>query len=243
MWKLIASVCFCLTLVGCETMQQQPRKTQGELERDRILANLRDGEVATKTCLNDVIETPIYKRFSEEIIFDRDDAPNKFTLLTNKNKPTAEQIDLIKDAIPFITKCRSKNLELLSGTPLLTSRLKYFNTLDEVYIKLAKGEISIGEANEGKSKAIAQGKIDWANVWNDLNARFREMHDAEISGRRQAAAAMLPYLMQQQQNQQFQQQLLYQQQMQNIINNRPVLTSPITTNCSTYGNQTNCTSR
>ena len=55
-----------------------------------------------------------------------------------------------------------------------------------------------------------------------------------LENRRQQAAIMMPLLMQQQQNQ----QLLYQQQMQNINSNRPV-----TTNCNTYGNQTNCVSR
>jgi hypothetical protein len=243
MWKSIAAVFCCLNFVGCQTMQQQSNKTQGQMERDRVVDNINNGAAAFKVCMSEIVVNQICKRFSEEIVFENADSANKFALLTNNNKPTAEQIELIKEAIPFITKCRAKSIESLTGTPLLTGRLKYFNTLDEMYIKLAKGEISIGAANETKSKAIAQGKIDWANAWNDLDARFREMHDSEVSGRRQAAAAMLPYLMQQQQNQQFQQQMQYQQQMQNIISNRPVMTSPTTTNCSTIGNQINCTTR
>jgi hypothetical protein len=243
MCKSIAAVFCCVILVGCQTMQQQSNTTQGQMERDRLVATLNNRAAASESCVNGISDNKIYKWFTEEIVFEQDSSANKFTLLMKTNKPTAEQIELIKDAIPFITKCRSPSLAPLTGTPLLTGQLKYFNTLDEMYIRLAKGEISIGQANEYKSKAIAQAKIDWANSWNDLDARFREMHDSEVSGKRQAAAAMLPYLMQQQQNQQFQQQMQYQQQMQNIISNRPLLTSPTTTNCSKIGNQINCTTR
>lgn len=97
------------------------------------------------------------------------------------------------------------------------------------------------QANEERAKIVAQQKTDWANAAAELDSRLRAMHESEMPGRRQAAAAMLPYLMQQQQNQQFQQQILYQQQMQNIVSNRPIMTAPITTNCSKLGNQINCT--
>jgi hypothetical protein len=90
--------------------------------------------------------------------------------------------------------------------------------VDAIYIKLIKNEMTIGDANEERVKALAQRKIDWENTSSELDGRLRAMHDSEIQGRRQRAAAMMPLLMQQQQNQQFQQQMLYQQQMQNIMN-------------------------
>jgi hypothetical protein len=161
-------------------------------------------------------------------------------MLANKNKPTEEQIELLKESIPILTKCRTHLVDGYRGTPFVIPTLKYYNAIDAIYIKLLKNEMTIGDANEERVKAVAQRKIDWANTSTELDGRLRAMHDAEVQGRRQAAAAMMPLLMQQQQNQQFQQQMLYQQQMQNINNNRPIFTSPSITNCTRNGNQTNC---
>lgn len=243
MKKLLVAAGCCLSLIGCETMQQQPQKSQAQMENERIISTLRTSDANFKICQDEAKKLDLYKRVYEEVFFETDESPNKFSMLANKNKPTKEQIELVKDAMPIITKCRSALIDGQRGTPFLAVTLKYFNTIDAMYIKLVRGEITIGDANEERVKAVAQRKIDWENTGNELDARLRAMHESEMSGRRQAAAAMLPYLMQQQQNQQFQQQMLYQQQMQNIISNRPAITAPTTTNCLTFGNQINCTTR
>ncbi len=243
MHKILAIAVCCLSLVGCETMQQQPQKSQAQMERDRIIESVKNGGISFNTCQQEVRKSELYRKVYEEIFFENDESSNKFSMLANKNKPTNEQLEMLKDAIPIITKCRTPTIEANRNTPFITTTLKYFNAVDAMYIKLIRGEMTIGDANEERVKATAQRRIDWENASNELDTRLRAMHESEMQGRRQAAAAMLPYLMQQQQNQQFQQQLFYQQQMQNIISNRPVMTSPTTTNCTTYGNQTNCTSR
>ncbi len=243
MRKLILIVGCCMALVGCETMQQQPQKSQAQIENERILSSLRNADASFKYCQEEAKKLDLYKRVYEEVFFENDESPNKFSMLANKNKPTNEQIELIKDAMPILTKCRSAVIDGHRSTPFLTVTLKYYNAIDAMYIKLIRGEMTIGDANEERVKAVAQRKVDWATTGNELDSRLRAMHDSEMSGRRQAAAAMLPYLMQQQQNQQFQQQMLYQQQMQNMMSNRPVMTAPTMTNCSTYGNQINCTTR
>lgn len=243
MRKLLTIICCCLTLVGCETMQQQPQKSQAQMENERIAAKIRNGNVNSQVCQDDAKKSELYKRVYEEIFFEDDKSANKFAMLANKNKPSNEQIELLKDAMPILTKCRTAILDGYANTPFLTLALKYFNAIDAMYIKLVRGEMTIGDANEERVKAFGQRNIDWSTTVSEVDARFRSMHESEMQGRRQAAAAMLPYLMQQQQNQQLQQQMLYQQQMQSIVNNRPVLTSPTTTNCTTYGNQTNCISR
>lgn len=240
MYKLIAIVACCLSLVGCETMQQQPQKTQAERERERIVETIKNGGISFNICQQEVKKSDLYRKVYDEIFFETDESPNKFSMLANKNKPTIEQIEMLKEAIPLITKCRAPTIEANRNTPFGTTTLKYFNAVDAMYIKLIRGEITIGDANEERVKATAQRNIDWQNATRDMDERLRAMHDSEVQGRRQAAAAMLPYLMQQQQNQQFQQQMLYQQQMQNINNNRPILTSPAITNCTRNGNQTNC---
>lgn len=243
MLKTLVMIGCCFALVGCKTMQQQPQKSQAQVEKERILSSLRTADTNFKSCQDEAKKTDLYKRIYEEVFFENDMSANKFTMLANKNKPTNEQIELVKDAMPILTKCRSGVIDGHRGTPFLTVTLKYYNAFDAMFIKLIREEMTIGDANEERVKANAQREIEWATTGNDLDSRLRAMHESEMSGRRQAAAAMLPYLLQQQQNQQFQQQMLYQQQIQNIMNKRPILNAPTTTNCSTFGNQINCTTR
>ena len=243
MCKLLLVFVFCFGLAGCETMQQQPQKSGAQFEKERIIGTLQNADANFKVCSDEYKQSETYKRVFAEVFYESDESSNKFTMLANTKKPTDEQIELVKNALPTITGCRKILLDGYSNTPFLTVNLKYYNSMDAMLIRFIKGDISIGDANEERAKAAAQRKMDWANTSSEIDARLRTMHDNEINGRRQAAAAMLPYLMQQQQNQQMQQQMFYQQQMQNINNNRTILTSPTQTNCTTYGNQTNCTSR
>lgn len=243
MYKLILVIGFCFGLVGCETMQQQPQKSGAQLERDRIIGTLRMAEANFKQCSDEAKKTDVYKRIFDEVFYESDESSNKFAMLTNKNKPTDEQMDFVKNGISAITGCRKLLIDGYGNTPFLTVTLKYYNAIDSMFIRFIKGEITIGDANEERAKAAAERKLDWAKTSSETDARLRDMHDSEMNGRRQAAAAMMPYLMQQQQNQQMQQQMWYQQQMQNINNNRPILSPPTRTNCTTYGNQTDCTTR
>ena len=64
MWKSIVTVFCCVILVGCQTMQQQSNKTQGQMERDRVVATLNNGDAAIKSCVNGISDNKIYKRFS-----------------------------------------------------------------------------------------------------------------------------------------------------------------------------------
>jgi hypothetical protein len=241
MRKFVVIASAVMLMSGCETTE--PKKSQAQYEQERISSQLASTNEATKNCIEEAKKDVNIKRFYEEMMYENDTSPNKFALITTKDKPTKEQLEVMKLAIPQISKCRQSMISMLGGSPFQVVTLKYQNATDAIYIKLLKGEMSIGDANEEKAKAAAQQKTDWSSTWDEINNRLRALHNSEMEGRRQAAAAMVPLLMQQQQNQQMQQQMMYQQQMQYIMNNRPVLTSPTTTNCTTYGNQTNCTSR
>jgi hypothetical protein len=243
MRKTLAIAGLCLALVGCVTAQQQPQKTQAAIEHERINERLRAADAVTNKCSDEVKATGILARLFDEILHENASSPNKFKLITKEEFPSKDQIEYLKQAIPEYTKCRTHLIEGYATTPFQTVMLNNFNMHDEIYIKLMRADISIGKANEARANNISKFRSDWAKVSEDLGAKFRAMDESEMAGRRQAVAAMLPYLMQQQQNQQLQQQMLNQQQMQNIINSRPVLTAPTTTNCTTVGSQINCTSR
>ena len=244
--KSLAMANFCLLLSACETMPLIPQqKTQARFEQDRMNDQLKSGQPIFKSCIEGLkSNTNVYKIFYEDIFFEAKESSNKYSLMMKKDKLTNSQIEFLKEAFPVVTKCRQISISALSGTPYQITLLKYYNAIDSVYIKLLKSEITIGEANEEKAKYMAQQEIDWSNASAELNSLWAAMDKSEREGRRQSAAAMLPYMMQQQQNrqnQQIQQQFLYQQQLQNIIKTPPILTSPTSTNCTTFGNQTNCT--
>jgi hypothetical protein len=210
-------------------------KSYAEAENERINGRLIYANNKFNSCNNDIKNSAIAIRMRETILVDNDSSANKFSLLMNKNKLSTEQFEFVKDALPILSKCRQVVIEEQDNTPFQIVTLKYYNSMDEIYLKLLKGEITIGEANEAKLKALSQHKIDWTNVSNELQASLRTRHDSEMAEKRQAAATL--------QQQQFQRQMMYQQQMQNVFNNRPPITPTVTTNCTTLGNQINCTSR
>ena len=241
----IASVFAMIILSGCETMpkQYEPQKSQAQLENERIRFTLTNAQASFKTCQDEIKKSDLLLKIYQDILLENDESPNKYTLLANKNKPNNEQIESLKESMPTITKCRPMLTKGYQSTPFITPTLKFYNVLDAIYIKLIKGEMTIGDANEEIVKADGQRKLDWANTGFELDARFRAMHESEMQGRRQEAAAMLPYLMQQQQIQQMQQNqyMLQQQQIQNSILQKPVIRTPIQTQCYRDGNYVNCT--
>jgi hypothetical protein len=242
MIRFLSILTVMLTLLtGCETMK--PQRSQGQLEQERISKQVAAAFANGKPCVDAIKEKAEIKRLHDELLFDTENSPNKFTLMTKNEMPTDEQIELLKSTVPIATQCRQIVINGLNGTPFQVVMLKNFNALDALYLKMMKREISIGTANEEKNKILIEHKTNWAQASSELDSRLRAMHNSEMEGNRQAAAAMMPYLLQQQQNNQMQQQLFYQQQMQNINNNRPILTAPTTTNCMRYGNQIDCTTR
>jgi len=240
MKRIIAGFLVTIAISGCQT---NPHPTQAHFERDRISQQLSTSLAESQICLDKAKENETVRRYFAEIMYYNDESANKHSLITNPLLPTQDQIEVIKGALPHLTKCRSSAVDGTIGTPYQVAILKLFNAMDAIYIKLLKTEISIGAANEGKSRAIAEHKMDWATATTEVNNRINNMYNTEMEGRRQAAAAMMPYLLQQHQNYQNQQQLMYQQQLQSILNSRPAITPPSRTNCTRYGNQIDCVTR
>ena len=246
MRKLLAIIVCCFSLVGCGTINSQAQNSQAQMERERIASTHRSTVASWKMCKDEAKKSELYKKIYEEVFFETDESRNKYAMLANKNKLTNEQLELLKEGIPTITQCRTVLIDGYRNTPFLIPLLKSFNEFDAMVIKLIKGEMTIGDANEERVKIEGRIKLDWASTASELDTHLSAMHNSEMQGRAQAAAAQWNMLMQLQQNQAFQQQQqqqqFYQQQMQSLRNN-PAFRSPTTTNCSTYGNQTNCTSR
>lgn len=247
MARLLSIVLLSAILTGCVTPGPVvPAKTQTQIDAEQVAEKFKVGKSKHDSCKETQKASPTYIRFRSEIISDPTDA-NRFNLITNSAYPTSEQVEFLKRAMPEITQCRKYRLEATTGTPIWSVEMKMINSLDDLYIKLMKQEVTIGEANTRALQIYREVEAEWNKALDGMREKFHRDQNDEIQARRQAAAAMLPYLMQQQQQQQnlllLQQQSMYQQQMQSIINNKPVLTSPSTTNCTTFGNQINCTTR
>jgi hypothetical protein len=246
-YKSLIIPILCLLLSACETMPpMQPRKTQAMYEYESAMARGKITGENLRICADETKTTSFYKRTADEILFLKKDSENKYSLMLKKERLTEEQVEFFKSAIPTLTKCRQIVIDGLAGTPYHILQLQYNNSMDTIYIKLLKREIAIGEANEEKARIFTKYEVEWSSAHAEMVSKWQSMDRAEMEGRRQSAAAMLPYMLQQQQSQQnlaMQQQLLNQQQMQNIIKAPPILRSPTTTNCTTYGNQLNCTTQ
>jgi hypothetical protein len=242
MYKYAILSTVSILLAGCVTTQPQAQRTFAQIEQDRVTSTLRDVRVKLQSCLDDVKKTESYRRFHDEILFEADDSQNRFVLLANKGTYNREQIDFVIATLPTITKCRGIMSEGYRGTPFHTTVLRHHNESDLLYIKVIRGDVSISEANQEKARLLGRWKTEWAESARDFDTKLRQMHEAEIAGRRQAANEMWSVFMQQQQIQQAQQQQLYQQQMQ-YFNSRPVLSNPTTTTCNNIFNQLVCTTR
>jgi hypothetical protein len=220
---------------GCETMGN---KTGAQMERDRILGLLKKSDADYIICSSANLQTNAYKKFYSEIFIEKEDSPNKFDLLTSKNKLTVNQKEILKEVVVLGGKCRQASLQPLNGLPYQLLKMQLYNSMDEIYLKLLKDEITIGQANEAKVKVLMEAKVSWSKETAELNERLQNSHNQEVNNAQRRAEIFMPYLMQQQLIQQQQQQNFYQQQMQQIINNRP-----INTRCNTYGNTIDCITR
>jgi len=235
MRKLILMFILTAFLSGCETMGN---KTGAQLESDRITNLISTSNNDSKLCNSANSQTNAYKVFYSEILFEKDDSPNKYDLLTSKNKLTTNQKEILKEFLVFNAKCRQAAMQPLNGLPHQIVQIQYYNLMDDVFLKLLKDEITIGQANEAKIKINIESLTNWRKVNEDLGARLQNSHNQEVNNAQRRAEIFMPYLMQQQLIQQQQQQNFYQQQMQQINNNRP-----INTRCNTYGNTIDCTTR
>jgi len=235
MKKLIFLIAIVFLMSGCETTN--PLKSQAQYEQDNISSQVDSTVMNLRACYGEAKKDTQVQKFYNEIFYELDTSPNKFTIITNKEYINKDQAEALKQTLLIIYKCRQAAIAGLAGLPFQNTSLKYYNAIDLVYIKLLKGEITIGEANEEKQKSEAQRRTDWSNDVSEIDNRLRSMHNSEMEGRREAS-------MQQQQNQynlRMQQNMLNQQQMNNIFND--LLRPPIKTNCTTSGNQTSCSTR
>ena len=214
--KLIVVLVAVLSLSGCQT----PGETKGQ--RMRALMD---------ECVAQVTSTPDAQIVQAQIISLRSNAPNLFELMASKAKLDETQKNTFKRFLADNARCRQISDSALYGSSYHATQIRYYGIMDAIYFKLLNDEITVGEANIAREQAVIQNKLEIASISNRLN----QQQEAQ---RQQAASMLLPYMMMQQQN-------TYTQQLNNTrpVYVPPVYTPPVNTNCTTFGNQVQCTSR
>jgi hypothetical protein len=109
-----------------------------------------------------------------------------------------------------------------------------YMSLDAIYLKLAKGEVSFGEANSELAQARVQASARSREAANEWRSGLNEENREELASRAAAFQAMATSF---QQAGAAMQQQAQQQQLINAINR------PLTTNCNRFGNSTSCTTQ
>ncbi len=245
LFKLIGVLLAALSLSGCQTNMSQAGR-----EFDNLKQGFEKIQSEARTCSDSVNATSAAKIVTGQIIFDKPDSPDKYELLTNNSKINDLQKNALKEYLTLIPQCRGaymQGLRSLHGGYANIAQ-QYYSKLDAIYVALLSGDFTIADANRAKEKAYAEDLNMRQAIHNQDRQRWQAMDAQENADRSARAAILLPMLMQQQQIQAQQQQNMYNQQMNQINNNRPVYvppayTPPVTTNCTTFGNQVQCTSR
>jgi hypothetical protein len=105
---------------------------------------------------------------------------------------------------------------------LATITREYFDILDVIYLRLAEGGTSYGEANRAKTELDSLYERAWQETIAAIDRDLALAQQAELQQRAATAMAL--------------QQWSYQQQVLNSLNR------PTTTNCSMAGGLINCQS-
>jgi len=151
--------------------------------------------------------------------------------LSDSAKPTPDDLRALFDLHEqFISPCRKLILEAaaLFTAAQVAAVADWFAQTDAVYVKLAQGNLTWGQAVQALSDSERQMMARSAQIDAEMRRNLAQSHNAEIARRQQAAAALSNYV--------YQQQVLIQNQQMIDAANRPRVT-----NCQYVGAYLNCT--
>ena len=140
-----------LALAGCQsTTGPDQASAEGKTDKQRFIEADR---VATE-CSAKSFATPSGQVVSQQIIFlSRDTATNE-KLMASTSRLSGQQKLALREYLAENLKCREAFFAGLDGTAYYAVFARYFNTMDDVYVKLLTDQITIGQANAAKAKAI-----------------------------------------------------------------------------------------
>jgi hypothetical protein len=201
-----------LTISACATQAQRQAET--------LAAGIQESYAVAKSCIENAnssfAHTNLYRRFPPP--------PVSLAHLADTTVPSEQDRQDLMAYHAATVPCRTQMLDgYRRSAPLLaTITGEYFDTLDVIYLRLAEGRISYGEANRAKVELDRLYERSWQEAITVMNRELMVAQQAELQQRAAAASAL--------------QQWAHQQQALNS------LSRPTTTNCSVTGGFINCRS-
>lgn len=241
--KFLIAVASMSILTACAPWQYQ--LTPAEAAMDRTSKTHESAQIRNEACFASALANPeiapSYKIVEEQIIFTRLDSQNKLSLMSSNAKITEPQKKALLTFLTAVRPCQNEIINDLKTIPSLSAILSnYDGDLDILYSNLISQKITIGEANQQKSKLVSKRRTDYAAAIQNLNNQLYTQINQESQANNQRRAVAAQFLMNQQAIN-AQQNLQYQQNQQNLLNQMNQ-NNPVTTRCNLFGNQVNCTS-
>jgi hypothetical protein len=202
-------------LAGCQTATQQ--------RASHISTVVKQNTAQVKACVGDAYNSPQAAAIRLRRPIDPADA--SLEQLNSKDYVSAEEVKALYALHDQIQRCRKASLEnLVTVVPTIVPIMSAgYQEGDTALLALINKQMTWGQYLQDQQHAENDIKARMIAEWNRLQGEMQQSYQAEMQRRQAAAQAMANYL----QN----------QQMINAIN------KPTYTNCSSFGNTTNCTTR
>lgn len=214
-----------MAIIGCQTM------TQAQKDAISIRQQINDSIAKSQECAKQVLETPSGVLVSNEVLYQNMNS-NKYDLMSSNEKLSNKQKDALRTYLNDNLRCREINLNTLQGLRHQHVIATLFSRYDDIYPRLLSGEITIGQANKEKKKALDEFDRDWIKAETRTSEQLDDAHNNEIGNRQRNAAIMAPLL----------NQKPYQVPMPQQAN--PIIKPTTNTNCIPNGfGGFNCTTR
>jgi hypothetical protein len=194
--------------------------TQAQRQAEAIATGIQESHEGASNCIEDAnssfAHTNLYQRFPPP--------PVSLAHLADITVPNEQDR---QDLITYHAATLPCRTQMLDGyrqvaPTLATITREYFDILDVIYLRLAEGGTSYGEANRAKVELDSLYERAWQEAITAIDRDLAVAQQAELQQRAAAAMAL--------------QQWSYQQQVLNSLNR------PTTTNCSVTGGLINCQS-
>ncbi len=219
-------LCSVLALGSCSTAAQREFKATNEAGKSASDAFIE--------CRAAVDGNPAYAGLATHLALSS--TPPTLTQLADTALPSPQDISALDSWHSGVQTCRERLIASAqeSFSFMVPAYQQNYMSLDAIYLKLAKGEVSFGEANSELAQARVQASARSREAANEWRSGLNEENREELASRAAAFQAMATSF---QQAGAAMQQQAQQQQLINAINR------PLTTNCNRFVNSTSCTTQ
>lgn len=232
LWMLVIT-----SMLGCAGYVQDSQiKSQTDIKVEQLKRQYASAQQAILKCYGDAANTPDGKIVGSEVLYLKFDDPIRYQLASIKKTINSRQKTALNGYIATELRCRKVVLNSTNGLPHERAYTNSFTAIDQVYVGLLSGSMTIGEANVRKMEIQNVFVADLRNAGEIVTKNLRAMKNAELEQQRYTEQMRLreQVMFQEQMNRQVQQSI-------DMIGAMGVGGQPrISTNCNMLGNQMVC---